>query len=145
MAEGDVRRQLVRLLSGHIAVSSPEVWARFVDGVSLDDRLGVPPVLGVHRPDIYAVVRGTRHTIIGEAKTANDIDNDHTKRQLAAYFEHLGAGDTGEIWMAVPLISAGVAHRVCRVVRQGLGISTVPFTITGWLFGPKPLVETWHG
>lgn len=140
-----MHRRLVRLLSERIASDAPMSWASFIDGVAVGDRDGIPPYLEAYRPDIYAVERGSRRTIIGEAKTALDIDNDHTRCQLGAYFRHLAEGSAGEVWMAVPMMSAGTAHRVCRVVRQELGLNTVRFVITGWLIGPRPICETWHG
>jgi hypothetical protein len=143
--EGDVHRELVRLLSGRIAGDAPAIWASFIDGARLDARDGIPPIVGTHRPDVYAVMRGSGRTVIGEAKTAVDIDNEHTKRQLSAYFQHLGEGAGGEVWMAVPLMSAGTAYRVCRVVRYRLSLVQIRVIITGWLFGPKPVCETWHG
>jgi hypothetical protein len=121
------------------------MWASFIDGIRFDARAGIPPMLGDFRPDVYAVERLSRRTVIGEAKTADDIDNNHTRRQLAAYFAHLAQGPAGEIWMAVPMMSGGAAHRVCRAVRTSVGASHICFVITGWLVGPKPLVETWHG
>jgi hypothetical protein len=143
--EGDVHRELVRLLSERIAGNAPLAWASFIDGARLDERDGVPPAVGAYRPDIYAIMRGSGRTVIGEAKTSIDIDTEHTKRQLAAYFRHLGEGAGGEVWMAVPMMSAGTAHRVCRVVRQGLRLGVIRFVITGWLLGPRPICETWHG
>jgi hypothetical protein len=143
--EGDSHRELVRLLSRRISGDAPHAWASFIDGGCADARAGIPPILGVHRPDVYAVDRQSRRTIIGEAKTADDIDNNHTRRQLAAYFEHLAQSPAGEIWMAVPLMSGGTAHRVCRAVRTSIGATQIGFFITGWLFGPKPVVETWRG
>jgi hypothetical protein len=145
VAEGGVHRELVRLLSRRIAGDETLAWASFVDGIRFEDRSGIPPMLADYRPDVYAVERESLRTIIGEAKTADDIDNDHTRRQLAAYFRHLAQGSAGELWMAVPMMSSGAAHRVCRTVRKSVGAGEIGFVITGWLFGPKPVVETWRG
>jgi hypothetical protein len=143
--EGNAHRELVRLLSRRIAGDVPISWASFIDGARFDDRAGIPPMLGIYRPDVYAVERESRRTIIGEAKTADDIDNDHTRRQLAAYFQHLAQGPVGEIWMAVPMMAGGTAHRICRAVRSSVGARQIGFVITGWLFGPSPVVESWRG
>lgn len=144
MAEGDVHRRLVRLLSEQIAGEARVSWATFIDGVAPEERDGLPPFIEAYRPDVYAVERGSRRIVIGEAKTAFDIDNDHTKRQLGAYFRHVAEGSEGEVWMAVPMMSAGTAHRVCRVVRQQLGFNNIRFVITGWLIGPRSICEMWH-
>lgn len=144
MAEGELHRQLVRMLSEHVAEAMSGALTSFIDGGRFD-RAGIPPLLDGHRPDVYALERATRRIIIGEAKTPDDIDNEHTRRQLAVYLRHVSCDPCGEIWMAVPMTSAGVAHRVCRAVRQQAGLQHVRFFITGWLLGPRPIVETWHG
>ncbi len=143
--EGDVHRALVRLLSQRIAGDKPLGWASFIDGACFDERAGIPPQLGDFRPDVYAVERVSRRIVIGEAKTVDDIDNDHTRSQLASYFRHLASGPAGEIWMAVPMLSGGAAHRLCRAARASADAGQIGFVITGWLFGPKPVVETWRG
>lgn len=145
MPESETHRELVRLLSRQILDNAGPSWATFIDGAALGKRTGVPPAVGDFRPDIYAIERGSRRTVIGEAKTADDIDNNHTYRQLAAYFEHLAREPVGEIWMAVPMLMGGTAHRVCRSVRQRLGMIQIPFFITGWFLGSAPIVETWCG
>ena len=89
--------------------------------------------------------RDNQRVLLGEAKTPGDIDNRHTRSQLAVYFEHLLREAYGEIWMAVPLTSAGTALRVCRSVRSCLDATQVPLVITGWLLGAKPFVEVWRG
>lgn len=107
--------------------------------------VATPPLLSGYRPDLYAVECDTRRVLLGEAKTPGDIDNRHTRSQLAVYFEHLLRDVRGEIWVAVPLTSAGTALRVCRSVRSRLGATQVPIVITGWLLGAKPFVEVWRG
>ncbi|UZO94774.1 Hypothetical protein RMP42_05860 (plasmid) [Roseomonas mucosa] len=107
--------------------------------------IATPPLLRGYRPDLYAVEHGTRRVLLGEAKTPGDIDNRHTRSQLAVYFEYLLHQVPGELWVAVPLTSAGTALRVCRSVRSRLGAPHVPLVITGWLLGAKPFVEVWRG
>ena len=104
-----------------------------------------PPLLAGYRPDVYAVAHDSLRVLVGEAKTPGDIDNRHTRSQLGVYFEHLLNEAHGEIWIAVPLASAGTALRVCRSVRSRLGATRVPLVITGWLLGAKSFVEVWRG
>lgn len=139
-----MHRHLVRLLSAHMTNVNPIVLASFIDGGAFD-RAGIPPLVDGHRPDVYAVEQITRRIVIGEAKTPEDIDNDHTRRQLAVYFQHVSEEPCGEVWMAVPLTSAGAAHRVCSAVRRRIGLFRISFFVTGWLLGPRPVVETWRG
>jgi hypothetical protein len=55
------------------------------------------------RPDIWGVDRHG-HLAIGEAKTVEDIDNGHTRRQLRAYRGLRGrtTGRTCRVYIAVP-------------------------------------------
>jgi len=49
---------------------------------------GVPLIQGCI-PDLYARSLKEGIEVLGEAKTSNDIFNDHTIKQLKAYFDHL--------------------------------------------------------
>lgn len=118
--------------------------ACYVDG-PVQAVAAAPPLLAGYRPDVYAVAFNSRRVLLGEAKTPGDIDNRHTRSQLAVYFEHLLHEAHGEVWMAVPLTSVGTAMRVCRSVRLRLDATQIPLVITGWLLGAKPFVEVWRG
>ena len=97
-------------------------------------------------PDLYARENVAPHVVIGEAKTSRDLDNLHTDKQLYEYFVHLSTEPSGELLLAVPLMSAGAAHRLCRAARARVGCGTVPFEVMGWLFGPnKAICEVWRG
>ena len=144
MAESDLHRCLVDRLHAYMIETSGSELACCVDG-SVPTVTATPPLLAGYRPDVYAVAHDSRHVLLGEAKTPRDIDNRHTRSQLGVYFEHLLNEARGEIWIAVPLTSAGTALRVCRSVRSRLGATQIPLVITGWLLGAKPFVEVWRG
>lgn len=145
MSEGAVHRRLVQVLSMRIRLGRSQSWMLFVDGGSRLDTDGCPPSLERVRPDVYARENVTKHVIIGEAKTAKDLDNDHTLHQLVAYFQHLALQQSGELVMAVPFHLAGAAHRLCNLARRLSGAPTVPFVITGWMFGSQVACEAWDG
>lgn len=144
MAEGDLHRQLVDHLYAYMNRMSTSKLSCFVDS-SAHWPAETPPLLDGYRPDVYAVEHDTRRILLGEAKTPGDIDNQHTRSQLTVYFSHVLQEPCGEVWIAVPLTSAGTALRVCRAVRSRLGAGQVPLVITGWLLGAKPFVEIWRG
>lgn len=61
-----------------------------------------PPSTGAHIPDLAWMTLDNTFRFIGEAKTGNDIHNEHTWSQLAEYIRLLDAQDKGELILAVP-------------------------------------------
>ena len=61
-----------------------------------------PPMIEGFRPDLYAS-KGALHTvIIGEAKTARDIETAHSREQFRAYARHLAVCTHPTFILAVP-------------------------------------------
>jgi len=105
-----------------------------------------PPPIGSVRPDMFATFETSGLLLLGEAKTAWDVDNPHTLQQLKDYFEYLQVRGTGELWLAVPIASAGEMYRVAQYSRSIAKCSRVPFQVSGWMFGPAaPVTRIWHG
>jgi hypothetical protein len=117
----------------------------FLDSRDDPEVYACPPLLGAACPDLYARENLVNHLVIGEAKTALDLENSHTEKQLIEYFSHLSEQKSSEFIMAVPLMCAGAAHRLCRAARAKSAIETIPFEITGWMFGAKSKYEVWRG
>ena len=71
-------------------------------------------------PDLYG--RSFKHGIqvIGEAKTSNDIINNHTKKQLRAYLKHLNVyNKKGYLIVAVALRDRDeMTNLVRKIVRE---------------------------
>jgi hypothetical protein len=142
MSEGTLHRRLVQALVQ--SLDGGARWFLFVDGDAVHCD-GCPPKLSAVRPDVYARADSTKHVVIGEAKTAGDLENEHTLRQLTAYFEHLSENRSSELRLAVPFMSAGQAHRMCRMARLAAGCNHVPFEVWGWMFGRKTISQVWRG
>jgi len=53
-------------------------------------------------PDVYAKLINSSREIIGEAKTANDLDSKHTEKQLAAFLKLCSRNDGMILVLAVP-------------------------------------------
>jgi hypothetical protein len=134
MSESDLHKRLVKAILGEVSLRIGPGGLLFVDGPH-DDSDGCPPTLGQLRPDVFARGRINSEVIIGEAKTARDIDNDHTFAQLSVYFHYLANERRGELWLSVPYEAVGMGHRVCRQIRRTSAQHTVPFVVFGWLFG----------
>jgi hypothetical protein len=141
MSESLVHQRLVSVLlaemKANVVTPSPFVYADCY-GSSL------PPLIGNARPDVYAHFIQKNRVIVGEAKTDSDIQSMRTLQQLEMYFEYLNGIETGELWVAVPWLSAGAAMRICKAIKTRAN-SSVAFHVSGWMLGETPLSRTWHG
>jgi hypothetical protein len=144
MSESSLHRLLVQGIVQSLQGREDTRWFLFVDGDSTRSH-GCPPQLSDVRPDVYARAEASGQLVVGEAKTAGDLENDHTIRQLEAYFKHLASHSSCELWLAVPFMYAGQAHRLCRMVRATAGCGHVPFEVSGWMFGRKTISKVWRG
>lgn len=145
MSESDHHRSLVQALAGEISSdpiwdNPPIVYCDVQDGILAD----LPPIIGSNRPDVFARDLTTSLSIIGEAKTADDIDNRHTFDQLASFFDYLRHHPYGELWMAVPWLSAGTATRVCRLMREKQDAQHIPIRVAAFMIGNISLRRIWR-
>lgn len=145
MSESGHHRILVHALAREI--SSDAVWAKppivytdFQDGTNTS---AAPPIIGTNRPDVFARDIGASLSIIGEAKTSNDVDNRHTLDQLESFFNYLRLQSKGELWIGVPWLSAGTATRVCAHARQKCNALHVRFRVVAFMIGNTSLRRMW--
>ena len=145
MSESEHHRDLVRALAEEIASDPswsipPILYCDIQDGFSG----AVPPVAGLNRPDVLARDISTSRAVIGEAKTAQDIDNQHTFEQLASYFGYLRAQAEGELWMGVPWLSAGMAIRVSTLARKRTNSLGIPIRVVAFMIGATTMRRIWR-
>lgn len=74
-----------------------------------------PPKLAGFTPDVFATDVPTTRTLIGEAKTAADLETKHSRAQIAAFLEYLVHTPGGLFVLAVPV---GVKPRARWVLRE---------------------------
>lgn len=94
MSQSNAHSYLVTVAAHAIQQRHPEMHVT----TDLLDAPGdpVPQRIGGHRPDIIArCTVASPQFIIGEAKTDNDIDNQHTWSQIETFVDHLDAMPTG--------------------------------------------------
>ena len=84
---------------------------------------GRPPMLGGYVPDVYAKRFAPRSVVVGEAKTARDLENRHTRAQLVAFLKHCAEFPDSVLVLAVPWHMTRFAKALMRVLlrQQGLG------------------------
>lgn len=141
MSESDHHRNLVRALAGEISVDS--IWTN-IPLVYCDCDADLPPVIGCNRPDVFAKDIASSLSIIGEAKTADDIDNRHTVEQLVSYFDYLRHQPYGELWMGVPWLSAGTAIRVIAHARKKSDAAQIPIRVVAFMIGDISIRRVWR-
>ena len=61
-----------------------------------------PPKIGNFRPDIYAANAPTTMVIIGEAKTASDLETTHSRKQFFSYLRYLALYPGSTLLVGVP-------------------------------------------
>ena len=80
-----------------------------------------PPRVSGFTPDVYATDVPTTMTLIGEAKTAADLDTKHSRAQIAAFLQHLAHTPGGLFVLAVPVSVKPRARWVLRELSRPLG------------------------
>jgi hypothetical protein len=74
-----------------------------------------PKKINGYIPDVYCEVPGLGHTIIGDAKTPNDLETRHTRAQLEAYADYLATHRaSGELVIATRFEWAGSARSILK-------------------------------
>jgi len=145
MSESIYHWDLVKALSSDISCDagwskSPIVYVDIQDCLS-----GEPPRhIGSNRPDVHARDVSTGRTVIGEAKTTNDIDNKHTCDQFASYFKYLYTQPEGELWIGVPWMSVGTAIRISKLMRRQTQANNIPICVIGYMLCKTTIRKFWR-
>jgi hypothetical protein len=77
-----------------------------------------PPKLGAFRPDLYAANAPTTRVIVGEAKTAVDLETSHSRQQLVAFLKHLALYPGSTLVLAVPWSSKVRAKQMLIILSK---------------------------
>ena len=77
-----------------------------------------PPLVGGFTPDVYASDVPATFRVLGEAKTPDDLETDRSRRQIAAFLDHLCLYRNGTLYLAVPWPFAGRASLMLTSLRR---------------------------
>ena len=88
-----------------------------------------PPAIGGKVPDVHLRSVGSQRVVaIGEAKTAQDVDNGHTRSQLGEYFAYLKHHPSAFLVLAVPWhharLIASIAAKL-QIERAATNVSVI--------------------
>jgi hypothetical protein len=88
--------------------------------VDLPSMIGTdkPPTIGGYNPDLYCKQERGQYVVIGEAKSAGDIETRHSREQLKAYLTHLKQYSNGVLVIAVPWHTVGQARSLIRMLQR---------------------------
>ena len=119
MSQSDVHRELVIQVSQALKSRYPQISVTTdVQQIPGDE---VPPMIGRHRPDIYAKEKSSYSLVIGEAKTDGDLNNEHTYNQIMSFINYLEQKKCGSFVLAVTGYRANRAKVllgfICRQVH----------------------------
>ena len=92
---------------GSILIDSPESIAQ-----------GKPPGIDGYVPDVFGSNSSAGGVVIGEAKTAGDLENVHTREQLAAFLRYCSANPGSVFVFAVPWHMTRYARNLIEIVRR---------------------------
>jgi hypothetical protein len=122
MAESTQHLQLLQRILDYVWLTFGELYSLSVLH-DLPTTVGgeKPPRLGGFCPDVYATDVPVTTTIIGEAKTARDLETEHSRNQLTAFIAHLSSQSSGVLIVAVPWQSTGAAQRMLRQLASKAG------------------------
>ena len=91
-----------------------------------------PPMIGGFKPDVFAQDVPATFRVIGEAKTANDFQEERSTRQISAFLDHLALYPNSCFYLAVPWFVKGKANYVMHALRrpehQSIVIHVLPLT-----------------
>lgn len=134
MSESIQHLSLVKNLVDHIEREFADlrtlvVFADLQNGLG-DDK---PFRISGFAPDIYATDVPTTVTVVGEAKTAQDISTGHSMAQVSAFLEFLHFEKRGVFFMNVPLHAVPDARALVKAAKKSLnlGIINVEVNILG--------------
>lgn len=87
-----------------------------------------PPLIGSFFPDILAEDTPPTLTVIGEAKTAIDLETSHSEKQFRAFIEHLRFRTNPQLVIATPWHVRNTAKAIVSRLSSELSAAHVPVT-----------------
>ena len=122
MAESSQHAALVQIIIGYIKREHAEVTALGIVN-DLSSAIGAekPNRIEGFVPDVYAFDAPRTTTIIGEAKTKEDLETERSRKQTAAFLSHLRYQDAGVLIMAVPWQVKRRAQAIVSTLQKGGG------------------------
>lgn len=130
MSESNKHAELVGIIVDYIRREHIHITAMgILDDLAGPLRAEKPSRIGGFVPDVHAFDAPLTTVIIGEAKTAADLETEHSRNQINAFMSYLSHQDNGIFILAVPWQAKRSAATLIEAVRKEIGANSVK-TIT---------------
>lgn len=133
MAESIQHQKMAQYLTDRIKEMIPSDCWKLMQ-IDSPDSLNIPPLTNDgRRPDAYYQFESL--LIIGEAKTAEDVDKPHSRFQYESYLKECSRF-TGEsvLILIVPLLEKAMAHNILQKMKRKVP-GNVKIIVKGWIEG----------
>ena len=127
MPESAQHARLVSAIVAHAELRLGKISEIVVREDAVQPRRGErPPRLLGFTPDVYATDVPTTTTMVGEAKTAADLETAHSRAQIAAFLKYLAHTPGGLLVLAVPITVKARARSILKELVEPLGTNGPP-------------------
>ncbi len=96
---------------------------------------GRPPAINGHIPDLYVDEKTSSLLVVGEAKTARDLESERSEKQISAFLEYCALHTNVLVVGAVPWDRSRLAQSLLRMLKRRLGERSVETTVLEMLPG----------
>ena len=136
MGESQVHRSLVERMAAWVAaeVLGGDGSVALIDSSALG-RAGRPPAINGYVPDLYAEDRAPTPMVVGEAKTARDLETERSERQIGAFLEYCSVHGNALLVLAVPWHCTRSARSMLCALKGRLAAEVVATRVLDMLPG----------
>jgi hypothetical protein len=129
MPESSTHSRLVAELVSWIATQyfGGDQGALLVDSPE-NSKFAKPPRIEGYGPDVFGQILPGGAVVIGEAKTAGDVENRHTHDQVKAFMKYCAVQPKSILVLAVPWHHTRYARSLLRNVGRSCGCTDVVAT-----------------
>ena len=136
MSESSIHIELVDELAGWIAKSFCNGDHGYIFIERPDNPAGKrPQQVSGSVPDVMVINAPGYKCVIGEAKTANDIDNQHTIDQIRVFLRKCAEFEGSFFVFAVPWYRVGLARSIIKYCCRDTGIDDINIIVLDKLPG----------
>ena len=126
MAESSKHSALVQIIISYIGREHAQIAALgIVNDLSSPLHAEKPSRIDGFVPDVYAFDAPLTTVINGEAKTQEDLETDHSRKQITAFLSFLCHQHSGIFILAVPWQAKRRAHAIIEALRAETGATSV--------------------
>ena len=131
LSESKLHIELVKTLADWICHKSSYLGDKKLVFIDSPDSLNqeLPRKIGDYRPDILAYDNQTQRSVIGEAKTAKDLDSSRSHEQIRAFLSYVYSNKQAVFILATQWDAVRYAHNLIRTLSNDLVLDPVNFGV----------------